>query len=96
MIAISLILLSSGTAVSEQPDEYNNEYCRDPEEIARWQRILEDNRGNDNVQALHALWLGLCVKVEPRQLTVDRANEIFEKARTAVMETFPENDESAL
>ena len=89
LITFFLISIFPTALLSEKPDEYNNAYCHDPDEIARWQRIIKNNAGNDEVQALHALWLGLCVKVEYRQITVNRANEIFEKARTELVKKFP-------
>jgi len=91
LLTVLLVFLFPTAALSEKPDEYNNNYCHDPDELARWQRILKNNAGNDEVQALHALWLGLCVKVEYRQMTVNRANEIFEKARTDLVKKFPRN-----
>lgn len=95
LLAAVLIILPS-LALSNKAAEYDNAYCHDPAEIKRWQGILENNAGNDNVQALHALWLGLCLKVENRQLTVNRANEIFENARQAVVNSFPRNKKPIL
>lgn len=65
--------------------EYDNRYCKDPIELDRWAKLLENNPKSDDLHALHALWMGLCVKVESRQLTVDRANAVFERARGALL-----------
>ena len=42
--------------------------------------------GDLDVQALHALRIGLCAKVERGDLTVEQATEIFERAREAIVE----------
>ncbi len=94
VIVAFIFILIPENGLSSKPDEYNNAYCHEQEHLALWQKIIENNQGNDNVQALHALWMGLCAKVEQRQLTVARANEIFENARTAVVNTFLKNNKS--
>ena len=38
------------------------------------------------VQALHALRIGLCVKVDKGGITLDQATEIFESAREAIIQ----------
>jgi hypothetical protein len=38
------------------------------------------------VQALHAIRIGLCVKVDKGGITLDQATEIFESAREAIIE----------
>ncbi|MBU2645352.1 hypothetical protein KKI24_11655 [bacterium] len=99
LVVILLFVLASAPdlAYSETTEEeYNTDYCHDPEELKRWQGIIDSNQNNDDVQGLHALWIGLCMKVDMRQLTVDRANEIFEKERARVINTFPKNNKSLL
>lgn len=76
--------------------EYDNRYCRDKVELEKWQGIIENHASNDDVHGLHALWIGLCMKVELRQITVNRANEIFERARTDVVKSFPKDVKSVL
>ena len=78
-----LILPIYATAI---PDEYNSQYCKDPEETAKWASILEKNPDSDAVAALHALWIGLCLKVEARNLTTARANKIFEDFKWGLIE----------
>lgn len=45
-------------------------------------KVLDDS---DEIQALHALWMGLCLKVEAHALTENRANNIFENARESLL-----------
>jgi hypothetical protein len=66
-------------------DDYDNGYCKDPVELQKWADMLEKNPDDDVVAALHALWIGLCVKVEAHTLTTERANMIFEDFRWGII-----------
>ncbi len=97
ILGFALSAFSNLVVASEKPNpEYNNDYCYDVGELEKWQKIIEKSPNDDNVQTLHALWIGLCQKVEQRQLTVDRANRIFERARQAVIKSIPQNDKPVL
>ena len=74
-------------------DEYDNDYCKDPVELQKWQKILEGNPNSDIHAALHALWVGLCVQVEMHSLTTERANRIFENFRWGVIESIQAENE---
>jgi len=67
-------------------NEYDNAYCKDPVELKKWADLVEKNPDSDAIAALHALWVGLCAKVEVRHLTTYRANNIFENFRTALID----------
>ncbi len=47
-----------------------------------------------NLQAFHALRIGLCVKVDQGMLTVEEATKIFERARLALLEKKAAEEES--
>lgn len=47
-------------------------YCHDPEAEAQW-------------QVLHALRIGICIKVDRGVLTLDEGTQIFERARAALI-----------
>ena len=68
-------------------DEYDNKYCKDPVELQKWATMQEKNPDDDAVAALHALWIGLCVKVEAHNITTQRANKIFEDFQWGVIES---------
>jgi len=61
-------------------------YCRDQESWEEWDTIIEKNPDDMQVQALHALRIGLCVKVDRGEITLDQATEIFEAARETIVE----------
>jgi len=67
-------------------NEYNTDYCHDPAELLKWEQLLTDNPASEPVAAIHALWIGLCVKVDARQLTTTQANHIFERFRNGLIE----------
>lgn len=66
---------------------YDTSHCQDPLELEKWAKILSDNPKDDAIHALHAMWVGLCVKVDAKHLTTNDAQRIFERARESVVET---------
>ncbi len=61
-------------------------YCKDKGSWQEWDVLVEKNPNDMEVQALHALRIGLCVKVDRGGITIDRATEIFESAREAIIQ----------
>lgn len=62
------------------------DYCSDPESWREWEELIEKYPNDSDIQALHALRIGLCLKVERGDLTVEQGTDIFEKARKAILE----------
>ena len=77
----SIIILSADNKSSD----YDTSYCHDKTELARWQMLNLKHPKDHNIQTLHALWIGLCQKVEKKEITTNMAQEIFEKARSSVI-----------
>ncbi|MDX1295273.1 MAG: hypothetical protein R3302_03345 [Sulfurimonadaceae bacterium] len=73
-------------------DEYDTKWCHDHSEHMKWEMLVQDNPDNDGIQALHALWLGLCIKVDAKQITTSKANEIFNSSRAAFLLNLPEEE----
>lgn len=61
-------------------------YCNDPNSWKEWDELVQKYPEDLDIQALHALRIGLCAKVERGDLTVDQATEIFERAREAIVD----------
>ena len=61
-------------------------YCHDLKSWKKWDALVEKNPNDMEVQALYALRIGLCVKVDRGEITLDRATEIFESAREAIIQ----------
>ena len=62
------------------------DYCSDPESWEEWEELIEKYPNDSDIQALHGLRIGLCLKVERGDLTVEQGTDIFEKARKAILE----------
>jgi hypothetical protein len=72
--------------VANPPAIAAEDYCSDPESWGEWEELIEKYPHDSDIQALHALRIGLCLKVERGDLTVDQGTDIFEKARKAILE----------
>ena len=86
LLAATLILFSTCVWAADQ------NYCHDPEAEAEWQVLIQKFPGDQDVHALHALRIGLCVKVDRGDLTVEQATAIFEKARKTLVELSREEE----
>ncbi len=80
-IGLSLILVYCGLVSAESEN-----YCHDKESWKEWDALVEKNPNDTEVQALHALRIGLCVKVDRGEITLDKATDIFESAREAIIQ----------
>lgn len=82
-----LVLLLIFTLLSANlPAIAAEDYCSDPESWREWEELLEKYPNDSDIQTLHALRIGLCLKVERGDLTVEQGTDIFENARKAILE----------
>ena len=95
MKILLLVLLLMVPILANAADDYDNGYCKDPVELQKWANMLEESPNDDVVAALHALWVGLCVKVEVRNITTQRANKIFEDFRWGIIEAIQAEEETS-
>ena len=84
MKTLILAIIICMTAAYSFADDTN--YCNDAAANAQWQKLVTEKPGDMLLQALHALRIGLCVKVEAGQITVDQATDIFEDMRMALVQ----------
>ncbi len=82
---LTLTLLFGLLQAAESIDPYNTDYCHGDEKTL-WEGIVSRSKNNMNIQSLHALWLGLCTKVEKHDLTTNQASVIFDSERTRIIE----------
>ncbi len=80
-IGLSLILVLCSSVYAESEN-----YCHDKESWKEWDTLVEKNPNDTEVQALHALRIGLCAKVDRGGITLEQATEIFESAREAIIQ----------
>ena len=91
---IPALLLVLFSVSSTGAGEYNTDYCHDQVELQKWEQMLTNDPDSEPLAAIHALWIGLCVKVEARQLTTMQANRLFERFRDALIEQIQQQDPS--
>ncbi|MFO7813320.1 MAG: hypothetical protein R6V21_10165 [Pelovirga sp.] len=91
---LSLLLTMSFTSFCIA-NEYNTDYCHDPVELQKWEQMLTNDPDSEPLAAIHALWIGLCIKVEGRQLTTMQANRLFERFRDNLIEQIRQQESSA-
>ena len=80
LILILIILVLPFSALAEK------NFCHDPESNAEWEELINKYPEDMGIQALHALRIGLCQKVDDDVLTVPDATKIFEDMRQALIE----------
>lgn len=72
-----LLLLVASAAWAETPAETNA--CQAPANRTEWARLLAQNPDDSGLKMRHALRLGLCVKVERREVTADAGSNWYDK-----------------
>ena len=80
-IGLSLVLVISRFVYAESEN-----YCHDEKSWAEWDKIIEKYPDDMEVQTLHALRVGLCVKVDRGEITIEQATEIIESARETIIQ----------
>ncbi len=70
-------------------------YCDDPAAQKKWDEIVAKNPQDWDLQALHALWLGLCLKVKRGDIPFDKAVVLFERARETLVKKRQEENRQA-
>ena len=60
-------------------------YCHRPDSWAEWEELLAQHPHDRGLQTLHALRLGICLKVDRGEITLDDGTAIFEEARIALL-----------
>ena len=76
------LVFSSSLAYTEE----QTNYCLDKESWKEWDDLIKKYPNDDNVQSLHALRLGLCLKIEQGSITFGMATAIFNRAHDLVIQ----------
>ncbi|WP_319550382.1 hypothetical protein [Desulfogranum marinum] len=90
LLFLAIISLSSFHVLANATDSTPDNYCRDEASWFEWHSLLEKHPDDNSIIYLYALRRGLCSMVESGNLEVDRATDIFEKARQSVMDDINE------
>jgi hypothetical protein len=81
-LAILFLALLLPAILFAEPENY----CLDQNSWAEWDELVANNPNDMEIHTLHALRIGLCVKVGRDGITLDQATEIFESARETIIE----------
>ena len=84
IISACLLMSQLAYAALAQPEERND--CHNPAAHAHWEATVAKHPGDLELHTLHALWLGLCHKVDRKDITAAQAIDIFEKARQTMVQ----------
>ncbi len=80
-VGLSLILVFCSLVYAESEN-----YCHDQKSWKVWDALVEKNPNDMEVQALHALRIGLCAKVDRGGITLEQATRIFEGIREGLVQ----------
>jgi len=87
-ILILVVLLSCPSAFGAEPipkAEPEN-YCKDPDSWAQWDALIAKYPSDKDVQTLHALRVGLCIKIDQGTITLKDAIDLFDRAHDMVIQ----------
>ena len=80
-----ILLLIGFTAAAASENSGPDNYCQNPESWSEWQELLAKHPHDRGLQTLHALRLGICLKVDRGEITLDEGTAIFEDARISLI-----------
>jgi len=81
----AIILLATMLTASHAEEKTPANDCEQEGSWKEWQELLAKHPEDSGLQTLHALRIGLCVKIRRGELSVKQGTEIFEKARQALL-----------
>lgn len=81
LVSLFLILVMHSALNAESEN-----YCHNENSWEEWEALIDKNPNDMEVQALHALRIGLCAIVDKGEITLEQAIEIFEGAREAIVQ----------
>ena len=70
----------------DTPSVEARDYCSDPDLKLQWEFLISKYPEDMGLQALHALRLGLCIKVERNDISLEDALKIFEDVKKSFVE----------
>lgn len=82
IILVLALVFSCSLAYTEE----QTNYCLDKESWKEWEALVKKYPNDNNVQTLHALRVGLCVKIEQGSVTFEQATDIFNRAYDMVLQ----------
>jgi len=89
LIGFILVLLLSfplAFAIEPIPKAEEENYCKDTASWAEWDALVAKYPNDKDVQTLHALRVGLCIKIDQGTITLKDAIDLFDRAHSMVIQ----------
>ena len=86
-IVVAFVLMTANAAAGTV------NFCHDESTWQQWIELVRKNPGDDQLQMLHALRIGLCIKIEQGSISFDRANQLFNRAHESSIEQRRQEEE---
>ncbi len=83
VLVVLLVLYLCPPTLAQEEDSNN---CHDPAAWTDWQERVDEHPHDQDLQVLHALWMGLCFKVETGAVPLADTISIFENARHGLIQ----------
>ena len=80
ILTLSILLFSYAVNAEEK------NYCDDADTNMKWEALIKEYPYDMGLHALHALRLGLCLKVGKGDISIDEAKEIFKNVKKAFID----------
>ena len=77
---------ASSSSQKEENHLNPDNYCHDQDGWEQWENLVRKYPNDSNLQALHALRIGLCIKIDQGSILLEDAIDIFNHAHEAVIE----------
>ena len=84
-IAGIILLLAITIPCPSLTAEESENYCNDKESWKEWDELVQKYPNDSDIQTLHALRIGLCIKIERGSITFQQANDLFNRAHEMVI-----------
>ena len=81
-IILLLVITIPGQFLTAEETE---NYCKDKESWKEWDMLVQKYPNDSDIQTLHALRIGLCIKIERGSITFQQASDIFNRAHEMVI-----------
>ncbi len=71
----------------------DDNYCNDKESWKEWDILVQKYSHDMDVQMLHAVRIGFCIKIEEGTISFEMANDIFNQLHESVIKKSKEQQE---
>jgi hypothetical protein len=86
LVLVMILTYSSSFSAEPIPKSMPDNYCKNPSSWTEWDALVEKYPDDMDVQTLHALRLGLCIKIEQGSITLKKAIDLFDRAHEMVIQ----------